>query len=46
MDTAIAKVANGRSVIIPASGESFGHLGYFHPEIWKPYLIELLKSLP
>jgi len=43
MEPALSKVANGRSVLIPANGRSFGHLNYLFPEIWKPYVIELLK---
>jgi homoserine O-acetyltransferase/O-succinyltransferase len=46
MDPAIAKIANGRSITIAGSDQSFGHLNQFHPEIWKQHLVELLKSLP
>ena len=46
MDRAVAKIPNGRTITMPASNQSFGHLNQIHPEIWKHYLVELLKSSP
>lgn len=46
MDRTVAKVPNGRTVTMPASKQSFGHLNQIHPEIWKHLVAELLKSLP
>jgi len=46
MGPAVAKIPNGRAITMPASNQSFGHLNLYHPEIWKQYLAELLKSLP
>jgi homoserine O-acetyltransferase len=46
MDRAVAKIPNGRAIVIAASTPSFGHLNQNHPEIWKHYLVEMLKSLP
>ncbi len=43
---AVAKIPNGRAITMPASSQSFGHMNLLHPEIWKPQLVELLKSLP
>jgi len=43
MEPAIAKVANGRIVTVAAPADSFGHLNYLHPEIWKSHLAELLN---
>jgi homoserine O-acetyltransferase len=46
MGPAVAKIPNGRTITMPASNQSFGHLNQIHPEIWKHHLLELLKSLP
>ena len=46
MEPALSRVANGRSVTIARTDQSFAHFNYFFPEMWKPYLIELLKPQP
>lgn len=45
VERAIAKIPNAKSVVVPASDQSYGHLNSLHPELWKAHLIELLKSL-
>jgi len=45
VERAVAKIPNARSVIVPASDKSHGHLGSRYPELWKHYLVELLDSL-
>ncbi|WP_158904049.1 alpha/beta fold hydrolase [Burkholderia sp. L27(2015)] len=37
---------DGRYVEIPETDRSYGHQTLAHPEVWKPYLIDLLSSLP
>jgi homoserine O-acetyltransferase len=44
LEKAIARIPNARSVTIPANDQSYGHFNSLHPEIWKAYLIELLRS--
>ncbi len=45
VEEAIAKIPNARSVVMPATAQSYGHFNSIHPEVWKSYLIELLASL-
>jgi hypothetical protein len=45
VERAVARIPNARSVIVPASDKSHGHFGSRYPELWKPYLVELLGSL-
>ncbi|MCL1985366.1 MAG: alpha/beta fold hydrolase [Betaproteobacteria bacterium] len=44
MQQLIKNVPKGRYVEMPESAHSYGHQTLAHPEVWKPYLIELLKS--
>jgi homoserine O-acetyltransferase len=46
MDRLMAKVPNGRLITMPASSQSFGHSNVYHPETWRDYVAEFLKSLP
>jgi len=44
MQQLIKKVPKGRYVEMPEGKHSYGHQTLAHPEVWKPYLVELLKS--
>jgi hypothetical protein len=32
-------------VLIPAEPDTHGHFSHFYAELWKPYLIEFMKTL-
>jgi homoserine O-acetyltransferase len=42
MQRMISLVPHGRYVEVPETEHSYGHQTQTHPELWKPYLIELL----
>ncbi len=44
MQRAIADVPNGRFVEVPETERSYGHQTLAHPEVWKPYLVQLLNA--
>ena len=44
MQRLIKDVPHGRYVEMPESEHSYGHQTLAHPEVWKPYLVELLDS--
>ena len=44
MQKLVKNVPNGRYVEAPESEYTYGHMTLAHPEVWKPYLIELLNS--
>jgi len=44
MQELVKNVPKGRYVEMPEGEHSYGHQTLAHPEIWKPYLIELLKA--
>jgi homoserine O-acetyltransferase len=44
MQREMAKVPHGRFVEMPETAHSYGHQTLAHPEVWKPYLVELLKG--
>jgi homoserine O-acetyltransferase/O-succinyltransferase len=46
MEPAIAKIPGARYVLIPQSPETHGHYTHLRAAIWKPYLVEFLKTLP
>lgn len=46
MEKLITKVSNGRFVLVPASSRTIGHQTLTQAVVWKPYLEELLRSLP
>jgi homoserine O-acetyltransferase len=46
MEKLITKVSNGRFVLVPASSRTIGHQTLTQAAVWKPYLEELLRSLP
>jgi homoserine O-acetyltransferase len=39
------RVRHGRYVLIPANEKTHGHFTHFYAEVWKPYLIEFMKTL-
>ena len=43
MDKLVAKVPNGRSVLVPADPASLGHLNQHRAALWKRDLVELLR---
>ena len=46
MEQLIRRVPRGRFVLLPVSDKTRGHGTHSLPAIWKPYLAELLGSLP
>jgi len=46
MERLMPRVAHGRYVLIPTSGETRGHGTHSMPTVWKRYLAEFLKQLP
>src|SRR3954469_13274891 len=46
MEPAIKRIANAKYVLIPQSPETHGHYTHLRAAIWKPYLVEFLKTLP
>jgi homoserine O-acetyltransferase len=45
VERAMKRVKHGRYVLIPAGPNTHGHLSHFYAELWKPYLIEFMKTL-
>ena len=45
VERAMKRVRHGRYVLIPASPKTHGHFTHFYAEVWKPYLIEFMKTL-
>jgi homoserine O-acetyltransferase len=45
VERAMKRVRHGRHVLIPASDKTHGHFTHFYAEVWKPYLIEFMKTL-
>jgi homoserine O-acetyltransferase/O-succinyltransferase len=45
VERAMKRVRNGRYVLIPAGPKTHGHFTHFYAEVWKPYLIEFMKTL-
>jgi len=46
MEKLIPRVAKGRSVLVPRSDRTIGHQTLTQAVVWKPYLEQLLGSLP
>jgi homoserine O-acetyltransferase len=46
MDKLMPRLANARSVLVPRSPQTIGHQTLTLAVVWKPYLEELLKTLP
>ncbi|HVH76678.1 MAG TPA: hypothetical protein VM755_17310 [Stellaceae bacterium] len=45
VERAMRRVRHGRYVLIPAGPKTHGHFTHFYAELWKPYLIEFMRSL-
>ena len=39
------RVKHGHDVLIPAGPNTHGHFSHFYAALWKPYLIEFMKTL-
>jgi homoserine O-acetyltransferase len=46
VERAMKRVRHGKYVLIPASDKTHGHLTHRYAAIWKPYLIQFMKTLP
>ncbi|MFI5182115.1 MAG: alpha/beta fold hydrolase [Thermoanaerobaculia bacterium] len=44
LERGMAKVKNGKAVVVPLSESTHGHLTHSQPDIWIPYLRELLSA--
>lgn len=44
MQHLVSQVPHGRFVEVPEGPHSYGHQTLAHPEVWKPYLIQLMNS--
>jgi homoserine O-acetyltransferase len=45
VERAMRRVRHGRYVLLPASEQTHGHFTHFYAAVWKPHLIELLRTL-
>jgi homoserine O-acetyltransferase len=45
VERAMKRVKHGKYVLIPAGPDTHGHFSHFYAELWKPYLIEFMKTL-
>jgi homoserine O-acetyltransferase/O-succinyltransferase len=45
VERAMKKVKDGRYVLIPPSAETHGHFTHYYAAVWKPHLIDFMKSL-
>ncbi|HXP02853.1 MAG TPA: alpha/beta fold hydrolase [Stellaceae bacterium] len=45
VERAIKRVKHGKYVLIPAGPDTHGHFSHFYAKLWKPYLIEFMKTL-
>ena len=45
VERAMKRVRDGCYVLIPASDKTHGHFTHFYAEVWKPHLIEFIKTL-
>jgi homoserine O-acetyltransferase/O-succinyltransferase len=46
VERAMKRVRHGKYVLIPASGETHGHFTHYYAAIWKPYLVQFMRTLP
>ena len=40
------KIKDGRYVLIPYGKDTHGHFTHYYASIWKPALIDFMKTLP
>jgi homoserine O-acetyltransferase/O-succinyltransferase len=45
VERAMKRVRRGHYVLIPASDKTHGHFTHFYAEVWKPYLVEFMRTL-
>jgi homoserine O-acetyltransferase len=45
VERAMLRVRNGRYVLIPAGPKTHGHFTHLYAEVWKPYLIDFMRTL-
>jgi homoserine O-acetyltransferase len=45
VERAMQRVRHGRYVLIPAGPKTHGHFTHFYAAVWKPYLVEFMKTL-
>ncbi|MGH7046771.1 MAG: alpha/beta fold hydrolase [Stellaceae bacterium] len=45
VERAMKRVKHGRYVLMPAGPDTHGHFSHFYAKLWKPYLIEFIKTL-
>jgi len=39
------RVRHGRYMLIPAGPKTHGHFTHFYADVWKPHLIEFMRTL-
>jgi homoserine O-acetyltransferase/O-succinyltransferase len=44
LEREIVRVSHGRAIVIPTSDATHGHGTHTYAAVWKPYLVELLRS--
>ncbi|MFC0576413.1 alpha/beta fold hydrolase [Paraburkholderia solisilvae] len=44
MQKLVGEVPGGRFVEMPETAQSYGHQTLAHPEVWKPYLVQLMSG--
>jgi len=45
VERALKQVRDGRYVLIPAGPNTHGHFSHYYAQLWKPFLIEFMKTL-
>ena len=45
VERAMAKIHDGRYVLIPYSDQTHGHFTHYYAAVWKPYLISFMETL-
>ena len=45
VERAMKRVRHGRYVLIPAGPKTHGHFTHFYADVWKPHLIEFMRTL-
>jgi homoserine O-acetyltransferase/O-succinyltransferase len=45
VERAMKRVKHGKYVLIPAGPDTHGHFSHFYAKLWKPHLIEFIKTL-
>lgn len=45
VERAMQRVRDGRYVLIPAGPKTHGHFTHFYAEVWKPHLVDFMRTL-